>query len=128
MIKLQWLPCTRGKEAPDEKFFFSIFTGKYGRVTFLGLFLFLNAVLFIQFCRRHILQIISDDAGGFPLDKIVFSGMERSWMVKKPNLWERKVTMTFFVTMTLCSSFFSIHQISIHGYFFLYVKKRAKLG
>ena len=108
--------------------FSSIFTGKYGRVTSLGLFLFLNAVFFIEFCRRHILQIISDDAGGFPLDKIVFSGMERSWMVKKPNLWERKVTMTFFVTMTLCSSFFPIHQISIHGYFFLYVKNRAKLG
>ena len=106
--------------------FSSIFTGKYGRVTFLGLFLFLNAVFFKDFCRRHILQIISDDAGGFPLDKIVFSGMERSWMVKKPNLWERKVTMTFFVTMTLCSSFFPIHQISYSWLLFSLCKEARK--
>ena len=92
--------------------FSSIFTGKYGRVTFLGLFLFLNAVFFKDFCRRHILQIISDDAGGFPLDKIVFSGMERSGKLKKANLWERKLTMT------LSSSFsFSFNRIPIHGYF-----------
>ena len=47
-----------------------------------------------------------DGTEGFLLDKIVFSGMERSGKVKKSNLWERKVTMT------LSRSLFLIQQIS----------------